>query len=340
MAAEWKRRQAGSLPQGWEEGLGDFEEGGSLATRKSSASILKTLMGRMPELVGGSADLAGSNGTKHFDLGVVSAGDISGQMIHFGVREHAMGAICSGMSLHGFFRPFCATFLVFTDYMRPAMRLAALMEQPVVYVMTHDSIGLGEDGPTHQPVEHLAVLRAIPNMHVFRPGDANETREAWKHALSRNDGPTVLVFTRQGVPTLGRTQTSGASRGGYIVAGGEERPDAIIIGTGSELSVAMEARETLEKAGVKTRVVSMPCQGLFLQQDKAYRDEVLPEGVTCRVAVEAASPFGWHRFVGMDGEVIGMNSFGASAPAPVLFEKFGITATAVVEAVQRISARA
>lgn len=334
-AAALKRRLAGEPPEGWDVDLPAFEAGKGLATRKSSASVLAALLERMPELVGGSADLAGSNGTKHWQFGVTERGDLGGQMIHFGVREHGMAAVCNGMALHGGFRPFCASFLVFTDYLRPALRLGALMEQPVVYVMTHDSIGLGEDGPTHQPVAVLSSLRAIPNVHVVRPGDAGETVEAWKHAIRRTDGPTVLVFTRQGIPTLSE-DTSGAARGGYVVRDCVGTPDIILMGTGSELQHAMGAAEALSSEGVAARVVSMPCRELFLDQDAAYRESVLPRGVRARVAVEAACSFGWHEFVGLDGAVVALDRFGASAPATRLFEEFGFTAENVAKVAREL----
>ncbi len=323
-AAAFKRRLAGELAEGWDTDLPGFEAGTSIATRKSSGSVLAELMGRLPELVGGSADLAGSNGTKHFQYGITERGDLGGQIIHFGVREHGMAAICNGLALHGGFRPFCASFLIFTDYLRPSLRLGALMEQPVVYVMTHDSIGLGEDGPTHQPVAVLASLRAIPNVHVVRPGDAGETVEAWKHAMRRKCGPTVLVLTRQGLPTLAE-DTAGAARGAYVVRDSATAPELILMATGSELQHIMAAADTLALEGIATRVVSMPCSELFLAQDADYRESVLPNSVRARVAVEAACSFGWHQFVGLDGAVVTLDRFGASAPASRLFKEFGFT---------------
>ncbi len=338
-AAQWTRRMKGDLPQGWKGHLPSFgPETGSLATRKSSLKVLDAMLGQLPELVGGSADLAGSNGTKLFHHGVMEAGAYDGQFVHFGIREHGMAAVCGGMSLHGGFRPFCATFMVFTDYMRPAMRLAALMNQPVVYIMTHDSIGLGEDGPTHQPVEHLSALRAIPNLHVYRPGDAEETREAWEVILERKEGPSVIVLTRQGVPTWDRAEVSpvsGVAKGAYVLKDSAETPQVILMGSGSETALALEAQEILAKQGVAARVVSVPCMDAFLDQDKSYRDQILPPGVRARVAVEAATSQSWHQLVGLDGEVVGMKGFGASAPASTLFEKFGITTQGVVDAAKR-----
>lgn len=323
-AAAFLRRMDGHLPEAWDVELPTFAAGGAIATRKSSAAVLGELLGRMPELVGGSADLAGSNGTAHFGYGVTARGDLGGQMIHFGVREHGMAAICNGLALHGGFRPFCASFLIFTDYLRPALRLGALMQQPVVYVMTHDSIGLGEDGPTHQPVAVLASVRALPNVHVFRPGDAGETVEAWKHALRRADGPTVLVLTRQNLPTMA-VNTSDAARGGYVVRDTDATPDVILIATGSELQLALASAQLLANQNVSARVVSMPCRELFLAQDAAWRESVLPNAVRARVAVEAACGFGWHEIVGLDGATVTLDRFGASAPAERLFEEFGFT---------------
>ena len=264
---------------------------------------------------------------------MVKAGDYAGQYIHFGVREHGMAACANGMSLHGGFRPHVATFLVFADYCRPSIRLSALMEQPVIYVMTHDSIGLGEDGPTHQPVETLASLRAIPNVEVFRPADALETAEAWELALKRLDGPTVLALSRQKVPHLrdddGRDNRS--EWGAYVLVDTDEAPDVVLIGTGTETQLAVQAAEMLAAEGIHARVVSAPCLERFQDQDDSYRDAVLPEGVPC-VAVEAALRFGWDSLIGRSGAFVGMDGFGASAPAEALYEHFGITAEAVADA--------
>jgi len=291
--------------------------------------VLMALMERIPNLVGGSADLAPSTKTFHPKLG--KFGDEEGvpRNVHFGVREHAMAAICTGMSLHGGVIPFGATFFIFSDYMRPALRLAALSEQRVILVFTHDSIGVGEDGPTHQPVEHLAGLRAVPDLTVIRPGDANEARHAWIAALGC-EGPAALVLSRQNVPTLDRSEfgdAAGTERGAYILADANlGDPEVILIASGSEVGVALEARSRLEASGTAARVVSMPSWELFEEQPKAYRDKVLPPAIRARVAVEAGSPLGWERWVGDAGEIVGIDIFGASAPAGVTMEKFGFTA--------------
>ncbi|MGM0558211.1 MAG: transketolase [Myxococcota bacterium] len=329
--SELMRRLAGELPDGWDEGLPEFEPSEKgMATRKASGAVIEELYSRLPELVGGSADLAGSNKTLFEEYGVIQPGEYAGQNIHFGVREHAMCAIANGMNLHGGVRGFGATFLIFSDYMRPSLRLGALMETPTLQVFTHDSIGLGEDGPTHQPIEQLAGLRAIPNYMVLRPGDANEVRECWKLALDNREGPSCLVLTRQSVPTIDHSDLNGqgdASRGGYILADADDgEPDVILIGTGSEVSVCLEARDVLAEDGIAARVVSLPSWEVFEAQDAEWRETVLPSDITARVAVEAAAPMGWERWVGTQGAIIGMERFGASAPAPVNFEKFGFTA--------------
>jgi transketolase len=309
-----------------------------LATRASSERVLEVVNPIMPETVGGSADLTGSNNTQTADLGVFDVGNRKGRYVHWGIREHGMAAAMNGMALHGGIRPYGGTFMCFTDYARPAMRLAALMKIPTVFVMTHDSIGLGEDGPTHQPVEHLAISRATPNTRVFRPCDTIETAEAWELALTSSSTPSVLSLTRQGVPTL-RTKhrTSNlVSQGAYVLADAEGKRKVILIATGSEVSVAMAARELLQEDGIGTRVVSMPCMEIFAEQDEAYRKRVLPGGAV-RVGVEAAVRQGWDRWLlGERGreakaDFVGMSTFGASAPAEVLFEKFGITAEVVAE---------
>lgn len=303
-----------------------------LATRAASGQTLAAIIGDWPSLAGGSADLAGSNLTKTPDVGIVKAGDYAGQYIHFGVREHGMAACANGMSLHGGFRPHVATFLVFADYCRPSMRLSSLMHQPVVYVMTHDSIGLGEDGPTHQPVETLASLRAIPNMHVFRPADALETAEAWDLALRRIDGPSVLALSRQKLPFLRSDDGTEnlSSRGAYTLSDDAGTPDVVLVGTGSEVSLAVEAAALLRGKGRKVRVVSAPCLDLLLDQDEAYLDDLFPAGIPV-VACEAALRFGWDQVIGRKGRFVGMTGFGASAPADELYAHFGITATAIVE---------
>jgi transketolase len=286
-------------------------------------------------LIGGSADLAPSTKTYLEGYDDLQKEAPAGRNMHFGVREHAMGAILNGMALHGGLIPYGATFLIFTDYMRPAIRLAAMMDLPIIYVWTHDSVWIGEDGPTHQPVEQLAGLRAIPNLQVIRPADANETAVAWRVALERRDGPTGLVLTRQSLPIVERSELASADnleRGAYAVSdppGGS--PEVILIGTGSEVHLAIEAQRILAEAGVRARVVSMPCWKRFEAQPEAYRNEVLPPEITARVAIEAAAPLGWDRYVGPEGDVMGIERFGASAPYRDLTEKFGFTPAAVVE---------
>ncbi len=339
-AAELEATLAGELPKGWNEGLPEFPaDPKGVATRKASHKVLNALAAKLPNLVGGSADLACSNLTTMDGLpDFLPEAEGVPRNVAFGIREHGMGAAVNGMALHGGVIPFGATFLIFSDYMRPALRLAALMGVKTRYVFTHDSIGLGEDGPTHQPVEQLASLRAIPGFLVLRPADANETRECWKLAIEAN-GPAALVLTRQNLPTLDRTKVApaeGARRGGYVLSDAEGgAPQVILIATGSEVSLALEAQATLAKDGVRARVVSMPSFELFEAQDAAYRASVLPREVTARVAVEAGIRQGWDRYVGADGAFVGMRGFGASAPAEVLFEKFGITAAAVVAAAKQ-----
>ena len=339
-----------TLPDGWADALPTFEpDAKGMATRKASGQVLGALAPVLPELWGGSADLAESNNTTMEGEGSFGPESIStkmfsaqpyGRTLHFGVREHAMAAILNGIALHGPTRPYGGTFLIFSDYMRPAVRLAALMKSTVVYVWTHDSIGLGEDGPTHQPVEHLASLRAMPGLSVVRPGDANETAAAWKAVLERPEGPSGLALTRQGVPTLEGTSTEGVARGGYVLAEASAgEPQVVLIGTGSELQIAVEAREALEADGVATRVVSMPCVEWFDEQDEAYRHQVLPPAVRARVAVEAGVAQPWHRFVGDAGEVVSLERFGASADYETLFSEFGFTTEAVVDAARRTLAR-
>jgi transketolase len=325
---------SGELPEGWDRDLPAFAAGKPVATRAASGAVLEAIAPRLSTLIGGSADLTPSNQTLPKGEASLSRQDFGGRYIRFGVREHGMGAILNGIALHGGLRPYGGTFLVFSDYMRGAMRLAALMGQPVVYVFTHDSIGLGEDGPTHQPIEHLTGLRAIPNLYVFRPGDAAETVVAWRVALERRDGPTALVLTRQALPVLPRDRfaaAEGARRGGYVLADAPD-PQVALIATGSELHVALEAREQLAAQGWRVRVVSMPCQELFEAQPDAYRESVLPRDVRRRVAVEAGATLGWGRYVGLDGAVLGLDRFGASAPSPVLYRELGLTAVAVAEA--------
>ncbi|WP_328539403.1 transketolase [Streptomyces sp. NBC_00344] len=343
-AAEFDRISAGELPDGWQDRLPRFEAGKAVATRAASGKVLQALGDVVPELWGGSADLAGSNNTtidknsSFLPVGNPLPGaDPYGRTIHFGIREHAMAAAMNGIALHGHTRIYGGTFLVFSDYMRNAVRLSALMHAPVTYVWTHDSVGLGEDGPTHQPVEHLASLRAIPGLNVVRPADANETAIAWREILKRytkefgKGAPHGLALTRQGVPTYEANED--AAKGGYVLfdaEGGEAQ--VVLIGTGSEVQLAVEAREQLQAAGVPTRVVSMPSVEWFEEQDQGYRDSVLPPSVKARVAVEAGIALTWHRFTGDAGRIVSLEHFGASADAKVLFREFGFTAEAVVAA--------
>ena len=340
-AAELTRRLAGTFPAGCFDALPEFPtDAKGLATRKASGKVIAALAERLPELVGGSADLAGSN-LVQLPGEAMTPTTMGERNVHWGIREHAMGAAVNGMALHGGVIPFGATFLVFSDYMRPSLRLAALMGLNTRYVYTHDSIGLGEDGPTHQPVEHLAALRAIPGFAVFRPADANETRTCWRAALEWH-GPAALALTRQNVPTLDRTVLGAAElalRGGYVLADADGgAPQVILMATGSEVSLALEAREQLASEGVRARVVSMPCFELFDAQDDAYRESVLPRAVRARVAVEAGVRQGWEGYVGFDGGYVTLDRFGASAPAEELYEKLGITAAQVVREAKRVVA--
>ena len=333
-AAELARRLAGELPEDWDASLPDFADGKPIATRAASGKALNALASRVPELLGGSADLTESNNTLLDGESVFAPASPAGRNLHFGVREHAMGAVLNGLALSGMIRPFGGTFLIFSDYMRPAIRLAALMRLPVVYVFTHDSIFLGEDGPTHQPVSQLASLRAIPGLVVLRPADAHETAEAWRVALARRDGPTALVLSRQKLPVLAETAArsrEGVARGGYVLweSGTDGTPDLVLIGTGSEVQLALSAAHRLAAEGVATRVVSLPSWELFAAQEAAYRREVLPPETPLRLAVEAGTPFGWHRWTGDRGEVLAQQGFGASAPAEALAAHFGFTAEVV-----------
>ncbi|RMI46460.1 transketolase [Streptomyces triticirhizae] len=348
-AALFDRVSAGELPEGWEDALPTFEAGTDVATRKASGQVLKRLGGVLPELWGGSADLAGSNNTT-IDAtssflpadNPLSEAQPYGRTVHFGIREHAMGSAMNGVALHGNTRIYGGTFLVFSDYMRPAVRLAALMRLPVTYVWTHDSIGLGEDGPTHQPVEHLAALRAIPGLNIVRPADANETSIAWREILRRHGSapaPHGLALTRQNVPTYAPNEE--AARGGYVHTEAEGgAPRVILIATGSEVHLAVAAREALQAEGVPTRVVSMPCAEWFEEQDQAYRDHVLLPGVHARVAVEAGVGLTWHRYVGQAGRVVSLEHFGASADYQTLYREFGITPEAVARAARESLAAA
>jgi transketolase len=310
-------------------------------TRVASGELLNALAQAVPSLLGGSADLATSNNTAIKDAGTVSGADFTGRNLFFGVREHAMGAAMNGMALHGGIIPYGGTFLTFSDYMRPAIRLAALMHAQVVYVFTHDSVGLGEDGPTHQPVEHVMALRLIPNLHVFRPGDANEVAMAWRHALERQDGPTAIVLSRQNVPTLERQHLApaeGALRGAYVLRDADGA-EVALLATGSELSIAVAAAELLADRGVAARVVSMPCWELFAAQDEAYHDSVLPPTLTARVAVEAGRALGWERHVGDRGAVVGVERFGFSAPYQQIYKHLGLTPEHVAEVAQGLVGR-
>ncbi|ADH68384.1 MULTISPECIES: transketolase [Nocardiopsis] len=342
------------LPEGWEKALPTFEASEKgMATRKASGEVLSALAPLLPELWGGSADLAGSNNTTPkgepsflpFDrASEMFPGSPYGRVLHFGVREHGMGSILNGMALHGPTRPYGGTFLVFSDYMRPAVRLAAIMQLPVTYVWTHDSIGLGEDGPTHQPVEHLWALRAIYGLDVIRPADANETAVVWREVIERGDRPSALALTRQNLPVLDREEyasAEGAVKGGYVLAeadGGS--PEVIIMATGSEVQIALDARKALQEAGTPTRVVSMTCVEWFERQSEEYREQVLPSSVRARVSVEAGIALGWREYVGDAGESVSLEHYGASAPYQVLYEKFGFTTEAVVEAARKSIARA
>lgn len=335
-AIELQATLRGELPEGWPDLLPAFEPGSRIATRNASGEVLDAITPALPMLLGGSADLTGSNKTLAKNQGIINRDNYGGQYIHFGVREHGMGAILNGLYLHGGLRPYGGTFLVFSDYMRGAVRLAALMSLPVIYVYTHDSIGLGEDGPTHQPIEHLSALRAMPNLVVFRPADGNETAVGWRVALERVDGPTALVLTRQKVTNIAES-AAGAARGGYIVAD-SDNPQALILATGSEVEIALAAHRHLADDGIATRVVSLPSWEVFEQQSAEYKTAVLPPHITARVSIEAATPFGWERYVGNYGTIIGIDRFGASAPYETIYENLGLTSDAVVDAVMALLA--
>jgi transketolase len=359
LAADFERVMAGRLPDNWDSGFPQFEpDSKGQATRKASEAVMQYLATALPEFIGGSADLNPScftwlKGYGDFQVpgsvpedsqgSVGSRWDYGGRNIHYGVREHAMGAISGGMALHGGIIPYTGTFLTFSDYMRPPMRLAALMGIRVIYVFTHDSIGLGEDGPTHQPVEQIMNLRTVPKLIVIRPGDSAEVVEAWRMAILNSHGPTALVFTRQNVPELDRSKyapASGLQKGGYILwESSDKKPDIILIGTGSELNMALEAGRKLSEEGVNVRLVSLPSWEIFDRQPDDYREHVLPKAVTARVAVEAGIKLGWEHYVGLDGAVIGMDSFGASAPSSVLYEKFGITVENIIRTARDLISR-
>jgi len=342
LAKEWEQRLSGTLPEGWEETLPDFSETTAVATRSASGEVLNAIAEAIPALIGGSADLAPSNNTYLKAFSDIQANDFKGRNIRYGVREHAMGAIMNGLTLYGSFIPYGGTFLVFADYVRPAIRLVALMKQQVVYVFTHDSIGLGEDGPTHQPIEQLASLRVMPNLVVLRPADATETAAAWKVALERKDGPTALALSRQKLPTIDRSQAPSAdmvAKGAYVVSEAKDGKAALIlIASGSEVGLAMEAQKKLEAKGTATRVVSMPSWELFDEQPQEYKDEVLPPDVTARLSIEAGSPVGWEKYVGDKGDIVGITTFGASAPANIMFEKYGFTVSNVVKLASKLLA--
>jgi transketolase len=338
---EFERVDSGTLPADFDKAVAEvkkaFAESSPMATRKSSGVALETLCKALPEMIGGSADLTGSNLTKTSYMQPISKEDFSGSYVYYGVREHAMCSAMNGMTLHGGVIPFGGTFFVFTDYCRPAIRLAALMKQRAIYVMTHDSIGLGEDGPTHQPVEHLASLRAMPNLYVFRPCDANEVAECWELSIRKEDAPSMLVLTRQNVPNTRNAYEAEnlCAKGAYVLAEADGEAKTVIIATGSEVELALKAKEELDAAGIATRVVSMPCDRLFNEQSAEYQEYVLGGESVVRVAVEAACAFGWERYIGRNGIFIGMqDTFGASAPADQLYKHFGITVENLVEQVK------
>ncbi|MBV9960207.1 MAG: transketolase, partial [Acidobacteria bacterium] len=330
----WRTTMSGELPDGWEEHLPSFDDAKPMATRVASGQVINALAPHMPMLIGGSADLGVSNNTDITGGGSFEAGSYDGRILHFGVREHAMGATMTGISLNGGLIPFGGTFMTFSDYMKPAIRLAAISEVQAVYVFTHDSIGLGEDGPTHQPIEHLAGLRAIPHLYVIRPADPHETREAWRLAILRRKAPTALALTRQKLPLIDRTRynsAEGTRRGAYILAEADNnQPALILLATGSEVSLALEARERLQAEGTPTRVVSMPCWELFEEQTEEYRSEVLPPSVAARLAIEAGVRQGWDRYVGPTGDVICLDRFGASAPGDIALRELGFNVENVI----------
>ena len=340
LATEFAQWRSGELPAGWEQALPEFVAGDDMATRQASGKVLSALAPVLGQLVGGSADLTPSNNTLVKGREAQGRETPAGQYFHFGIREHAMAAVCNGLVLHGGLRPFCSTFLVFSDYMRPSIRLSALMHQPVIYVFTHDSIGVGEDGPTHQPVEHFAALRAIPHLVFLRPADAAETAASWKVALERCFGPSALALTRQKLPQSAATAeraAAGVPRGAYIVRDGGTSPSVLLMASGSELSVVMGAADLLEREGIPTRVVSFPSWELFAEQPQSYRDEVLPPGLKRRVAVEAGISMGWDRWVGDHGRIVALDRYGASAPAEVLFEQFGFTPEHVADVARSLA---
>jgi transketolase len=339
-AKELERIMSRKLPKDWDADLPKFNpDEGAIATRKASHAVIQWIAEQVPEFIGGSADLAPSTLTTIDSAESISRDNYGGRNMHYGIREHGMGAIVNGMVLHGW-RPFGSTFLIFSDYMKGAMRLSAVMKIPSVWVFTHDSIGLGEDGPTHQPIEQLVHLRATPNMKVLRPGDANETALAWQYAINRQDGPTTMALSRQGLDIQDRRHIpdDAIERGGYVLRNKSGKPDVVLVATGSEVMIAAQALDKLEELDVKARLVSMPCVENFLGQDDAYRDDVLPPGVP-RVSVEAAATLGWERVVGVDGAIIGMTTFGASAPQKDVYKHFGFTPEHVAEVAKEIAER-
>lgn len=336
LAKEWHSFMHKEYSDDWKKAIPVFtKDDKPIATRSASGKVLNAIASHIPNLVGGSADLAPSTKTNMDKFGSITRDDFSGRNMHFGIREHGMGAIVNGMNLHKGVIAYGATFMVFSDYMRPSVRLSAIMEQPSIWIFTHDSIGVGEDGPTHQPVEHLAALRAIPDLLVIRPGDANETAAAWRIAIESRNRPVAMALTRQNLPILDSSQypsvTEGAKRGAYILVDTDGEPDIILIGTGSEVSLVLDAAKQLKEKGVKARVVSMPCWELFDDQDAEYKSKVLPPSVKKRLAVEAGITQGWHRYVGFEGDVIGIDHYGASAPGGTVFKQFGFTVENVVE---------
>ncbi len=344
MDTELERRLAGDLPEGWETDLPEFPpDVKGMATRAASGKVINALSARLPELIGGSADLAPSNNTWINDSPDFQKDTHEGRNFHFGVREHGMGSIINGMSVHGGVIPYGATFLIFSDYMRPAIRLSAMSHYPSIWIYTHDSIGLGEDGPTHQPIEHLAALRAIPNLVVIRPGDANELTEAWKAAISRRLGPTALILTRQAIPVLDRTiyaSADGLQQGAYVLAElGDTKPEIILMATGSEVSLIIDAGARLASEGVNVRLVSFPSWELFEAQDEAYRTLVLPPEIKTRLSVEAAVSQGWEKWVGDQGDCISVERYGASAPYKIIFENYGLTVENVIQRARQLIAR-
>jgi transketolase len=333
LGGQFRDAAAGKLSVNLDDILPAFEAGSSIATRKASGKVLDAVMPKMPLVLGGSADLTPSNNTRFAGAKDFQKDARNGRYIHYGIREHAMGAIMNGISVSGLMRAYGGTFLVFSDYMRGAVRVAALSKYPTIFVFTHDSVGIGEDGPTHQPVEHIAALRAMPNLMVIRPADGNETVQAWNFALEHRDGPVALLFTRQGLAVIDQSKYGSAtnlSKGAYVLLGAN-KPDVLLLASGSEVSITLDAAEKVAAEGISAQVVSMPCWELFEKQSKKYRDSVLPPGVKARVGIEAGVEQGWSKWLGDKGIFVGMSSFGASAPGKVCFEKFGITVENVIK---------